>query len=180
MAAPPPRPGGLTCGPRRPLNLGMLRRIVPPATSVRLVLVSVLFAHCGPESLEGDGPRVRTERDEFGLVTCSPKTEHRTCFTHRAIIGVSMGASGAGQAVQLTTDTGYFWFFNSTNVELIVKVLNACSFSPYYWVYAGGLTDVEVTLTVRDTSTGDEQVYPSPLGTPFQPITDSSAFQTCP
>src|SRR5439155_1336360 len=34
------------------------------------------------------------------------------------------GASGAGQAVQLTGDTGYFWFFSSSNVEMVVKALN--------------------------------------------------------
>ena len=39
--------------------------------------------------------------------------------------------TGSGTAVPLTSDTGYFWFFRHTNVELVVKVLdgrpiNAC------------------------------------------------------
>lgn len=53
---------------------------------------------CGPEADLGGPPRprVRTEMDRFGLVTCSPATATRTCFTHRAILGVSMGAHGAG------------------------------------------------------------------------------------
>ena len=36
------------------------------------------------------------------------------------------GAVGLGEAVALTGDTGYFWFFNSANVEVIIKVLNGC------------------------------------------------------
>ena len=33
--------------------------------------------------------------------------------------------SGAGQAVPLTGDTGVFWFFASSNLELTVKVLRS-------------------------------------------------------
>lgn len=34
---------------------------------------------------------------------------------------------GVAQAVSLTEDTGYFWFFDPDNVELVVKTLDACS-----------------------------------------------------
>lgn len=64
------------------------------------------------------------------------------------------GAQGAGHAVELSPDTGYFWFFDANNVELVVKVLDACAFSNRYWVFAGGLTDVRVVLQVTDTLTG--------------------------
>ena len=91
------------------------------------------------------------------------------------------GGSGAGNAVELTEDTGYFWFFNSDNVEAVVKVLNGC-FAPFnsYWVFAGGLTDVQVILTVVDTQNGAVKTYFNPLGTPFAPIQDTGAFSTCP
>ena len=36
----------------------------------------------------------------------------------------SQGRSGFGTAVPLTGDTGYFWFFDSANVELVVKALD--------------------------------------------------------
>lgn len=89
------------------------------------------------------------------------------------------GNTGAGQAVTLTTDTGFFWFFASTNVEVVIKVLDACSFNQRFWVYAGGLTDVQTILTVRDTQTGRTKTYTNPLGTAFVPIQDSNAFDTC-
>jgi len=88
--------------------------------------------------------------------------------------------SGDGRAVVLTDDTGYFWFFHPDNVEVVLKVLDACSFTGRYWVFAGGLTNVEVTITVTDTQSGDFRTYHNPLLTPFQPLQDTVAFATCP
>jgi hypothetical protein len=59
-------------------------------------------------------------------------------------------------------------------------VLNACSFNAAYWTFAGGLTDVNVIMTVTDTQTGAVKTYTNPQGTAFQPIQDTSAFFTCP
>jgi hypothetical protein len=90
------------------------------------------------------------------------------------------GATGQGQAVPLTGDTGYFWFFSSGNVELIIKVLNGCGLNQRYWVFAGGLTNVHTQITVRDTRTGVVKTYDNPLGKAFQPIQDTGAFASCP
>jgi hypothetical protein len=88
--------------------------------------------------------------------------------------------SGTGQAVRLTVDTGYFSFFSPNNVEVIVKVVSGCGFNSRYWTFAGGLTDVNVVLTVTDTQTGAVRTYTNPQGVAFQPIQDTSAFATCP
>jgi hypothetical protein len=88
--------------------------------------------------------------------------------------------SGIAGAVGLTSDTGYFWFFSSTNVEAVVKVLDACSFNNRYWVFAGGLTDVRVDLKITDTKTGTIKTYSNPLGTKFAPIQDTNALAVCP
>jgi hypothetical protein len=88
--------------------------------------------------------------------------------------------TGAGQAVPLTTDTGYFWFFTPNNVEMVLKAVNGCAFNSTYWVFAGGLTDVNVVTTVTDTQTGAVKTYTNPLGTAFQPLQDTSAFPSCP
>jgi hypothetical protein len=88
--------------------------------------------------------------------------------------------SGNGTAVDLTSDTGYFWFFAASNVELVVKVLNACALNNQFWVFSGGLTNVAVTLTVTDTQTGAVRTYQNAQSTPYQPVQDTSAFATCP
>jgi hypothetical protein len=90
------------------------------------------------------------------------------------------GDAGVGKAVELTEDTGYFWFFNQSNVELVIKVLDTCNFANRFWVFAGGLTNVEVEIMVVDTQTGDFKTYTNPQRTPFQPIQDTNAFATCP
>lgn len=89
------------------------------------------------------------------------------------------GTTGQGAAVPITADTGYFWFFSPENIEVVTKVLNGCSVNDRYWVFAGGLTNVEVTLSVTDTQTGEIRTYTNPLGTPFQPLQDTSAFPAC-
>ena len=89
------------------------------------------------------------------------------------------GQSGAGNAVRLTGDTGYFWFFDPNNVEMVVKALNGCGFNSRFWVFAGGLTNVRVMTTVTDTQTGVVKTYTNPLNQAFQPLQDTAAF-TCP
>lgn len=94
----------------------------------------------------------------------------------------TQGTSGQGQAEDITTDTGYFWFFDEDNVEMVVKVLDACvpALGNRFWVFAGGLTNVEVVLRVVDSETGFTRTYTNPQSTPFQPIQDTQAFETCP
>ncbi|NJL29784.1 MAG: hypothetical protein HC897_18780 [Thermoanaerobaculia bacterium] len=92
-----------------------------------------------------------------------------------------LGETGAANAVELTDDAGYFWFFDEDNVEVIVKVLDGCfATPPRFWVFAAGLTNVEVVLEVTDTATGQVREYTNPLGKAFQPILDTGAFATCP
>jgi hypothetical protein len=102
-------------------------------------------------------------------------------FQVRAQWTASGGNTGPGQAVSMTNDTGYFWFFGADNVELVVKVLNGCALqNPSYWVFASGLTNVGVDLTVTDIQTGTTKTYHNPVNQPFVAIQDTGAFSTCP
>ena len=89
------------------------------------------------------------------------------------------GPSAPATAITLTNDTGYFWFFEPTNVEMVVKVLTGCPVNDEYWVFAGGLTNVGVDWRVTNTVTGASKNYSNAAGTPFQPVQDSAAF-ACP
>jgi CSLREA domain-containing protein len=88
-------------------------------------------------------------------------------------------ATGSGTAVTLTPDSGYFWFFDPGNVEVVVKVLNGCGVNSRYWLFAAGLTNVRVNLTVTDTRTGQTKTYTNPLGRTYVSILDTNAFNTC-
>ena len=88
---------------------------------------------------------------------------------------VSQGTSGVGNAVALTGDTGYFWFFTSNNVELVVKVVDGRAFNRRFWVFSGALSDVEYTLRVTDTVTGAVRTYTNAQGT-LSSFSDADAF----
>jgi hypothetical protein len=78
--------------------------------------------------------------------------------------------------VPLTTDTGYFWFFNDANVELVLKVLDGSAINGHYWVFYSALTNVGYTITVTDTETGEVRTYPNPPGD-FLSFGDTEAFE---
>jgi CSLREA domain-containing protein len=88
-------------------------------------------------------------------------------------------ASGQAGAVTLTSDTGYFWFFDPANVEVTVKVLNGCPVNNRFWVFLSGLTNVRVDVTVTDTQTGQIKTYTNPNGRVFRAQLDTTAFATC-
>ena len=117
-----------------------------------------------------------------GVCTAGPTTMCLSGgrFRVEATYRTPSGQSGSGQAVAITADTGYFWFFDAANIEVIVKLLNACSFANRFWVFGAGLTNVEVTLTITDTRNGTVKTYTNPQGTAFQPVQDTNAFATCP
>jgi len=89
------------------------------------------------------------------------------------------GNHGQAHAVTLTDDTGYFWFFVASNVEIVTKVLNGCPLNHRFWVFAGGLTNVNTVITVTDTRTQTSKTYTNPLNTAFLPVQDTGAF-SCP
>jgi hypothetical protein len=91
------------------------------------------------------------------------------------------GGEGQGKARPETSDSGAFWFFDPGNLELLVKVLDACAApQPRFWVFAAGLTNVGVRLRVTDTWTDAVWERESPLGKPFRPLLSTNAFDTCP
>lgn len=85
--------------------------------------------------------------------------------------------TGSGHAVELTPDSGYFWFFDASNVEAVGKVVSFCPVNGSFGFYAGGLTDVGVVMTVRDTVANQTQTFTNNRGHNFNMI--SSAFNTC-
>jgi hypothetical protein len=85
------------------------------------------------------------------------------------------GERGEGHPVALSGDTGTFWFFSPTAVELIVKVLDGRALNGRFWVFYGALSDVRYTLVVTDTATGAVRAYVNPQGH-LASSADTSAF----
>lgn len=70
--------------------------------------------------------------------------------------------SGGAIPVAISDESGLFWFFNPANVELVVKVLDGRVLNGKFWVFYGGLSDVEYWVTVRDTVGGSSRTYHNP------------------
>lgn len=79
------------------------------------------------------------------------------------------------KANQFTPNTGLFYVSDSTNIEILLKMLDACSFTPYFWLFSGGTTDQSISITAIDTKTGRVKTYGS-SGGPFKTITATDAF----
>ena len=85
------------------------------------------------------------------------------------------GGTGVGTILPQTDDTGAFWFFTDSNLELMVKVLDGRAENGKFWVFYGSLTNVAFELTVTDTATGLSKTYENPLGN-FGSAGDTDAF----
>jgi lysyl endopeptidase len=100
---------------------------------------------------------------------------------------VTSTGSGTGKVMAFngqraeSDESAFFWFFNPTNFEMGVKMVDACV-APFnrFWVFFSGLTNQGFQVTVTRMSDGLQKVYPpNPVG--FFPTTtgDTSAF-ACP
>ena len=113
---------------------------------------------------------------------CTPSSSTICLVNNRFSVRLTYDAGQGSQpmtAIKYTPDSGLFWFDNANNIEVLLKMINACSFNQKFWVYAGGTTDVGVTITVTDSQTGAVKTYNNVRGTKFLTITDGSAF-SCP
>jgi len=88
---------------------------------------------------------------------------------------------GSGQVVPLrSADSGLLWFFDADNWEMLVKVLDGCGVNGSFWVFSAATTNVDFTLRVTDTSSGEIREYHNALGQAAPAITDTEAFSCSP
>ena len=118
-----------------------------------------------PAALQGT-----CRRDETTLCFHDGRFEVRGSWT-------TAGASGAMRRADLgRRDSSALYFFVPDNLELLIKILDACETEGRYWMFYSATTDVGFELQVRDTLTGIERVYTNPLGSPAQPTFDTATF----
>lgn len=89
------------------------------------------------------------------------------------------GNTGAFQMVAGTDDSGFAWFFDEDNLELLIKVLHGCPINGHYWVFFAATTNVAFTIEVTDLESGEVRIYSNPLGVSPETTTDTTAFATC-
>ncbi|HXO42705.1 MAG TPA: hypothetical protein VN999_14730 [Thermoanaerobaculia bacterium] len=119
-------------------------------------------------------------------VSCAGDAAHACLQQGRYRIGLTWqdasGRTGVGSPVSgaVSPDSAVLWFFDPSNWEMLVKVIDGCGLNQRVWVFAAATTDVAYTLTVTDTITGNFKTYQNPAGQAAAAITDTDAFASCP
>ena len=147
----------------------------------QLTISSASVETVQPDALAGNNGRDVEITVGAGLADCPPG---RLCLAGgRFEVAVDwtnfQGETGSGTAVPGTDDSGVFWFFDASNWEMMVKVLDGCAINQHHWVLAAATTDVAYTLTVTDTTTGQIATYQNDLGTAAPATIDTNALESC-
>jgi hypothetical protein len=126
------------------------------------------------------GDTRRTLSPDLSSGTCSSSATTLCVSDNRFSVTVSwrvpsQARNGHGTSMPLSSDTGLFWFFDDSDIDLVMKVLDGTSVNGRYWVFFAGLSNVEYTITVIDLKTGSVKSYENPDGT-FASVADISAF----
>jgi len=76
------------------------------------------------------------------------------------------GGQGAGHSVPVSgsDQTGTFWFFSPSNVELLVKLIDGTALNGSFWFFSGALSDVAYQIEVNDLFTGATRTYTNAAG----------------
>lgn len=130
----------------------------------------------------GTASSIVTIHDNETLPDCEDG-DFQVCLLERFLVLIHWvrrnGESGEGRSTKLTDSAASFEFFEPGNVEVVVKMRDACALpdgNPIrnFWVFVAGLTNVRVELTMIDTTTGATRRFYNALDSPFfTPAPDS-------
>jgi hypothetical protein len=102
-------------------------------------------------------------------VLCS-STSTRACVqSGRFSLEVFVSSSAVPVATS-GSDSAVFWFYSSSNWEVLAKVLNACGINNHYWIFGAGATSTAYSLNVVDWVSGGSAGY---NGAVLCPIVDT-------
>lgn len=120
--------------------------------------------------LDGDGSRTACRDDDDSLCLLSGR------FKIEVVWRLADGRTGSGHMVPVSDNSGFVWFFDRDNVEMLVKVLDGCALSDTRWVFFAATTNVDFTVEVTDTVTGITKEYKNPGGNAAAPVQDTFTF----
>jgi len=74
------------------------------------------------------------------------------------------GETGVGHVVPSATsdNTAIFYYFDTGNWELLLKVLDGCAINDHFWVFGGAATNVKYQIKVTDLVTDEVWIYDNP------------------
>ena len=90
------------------------------------------------------------------------------------------GAPVRGRATGFGSSSADFWFFDESNREIFLKVIDACELTENFWVFWSALSNISYSVVVVDTLTGQRLVYENPSGYVAPSVLDANTdFRWC-
>lgn len=139
----------------------------------------------GPEEQQPDGVEGAPQPVlPIGGIICIPGNELLIGARFAVAVTVQdlVGNVFVAGSCRMTNLAGYFFFFDPTNVEIPVKMLNGCGGAapPTHWIFFAGLTNFGVRITFFDLFTGISLTYTNPVGQTMPPVIDQQTPFPCP
>jgi hypothetical protein len=111
--------------------------------------------------------------------------EQQVWLHNRFVVAVDQisnhSGDGIGTPVRFgSNDSAFFWFYNDTNFEVQIKVLNACPFASHWWVFIATTSNQAHRIRVGDSTTTQVQTYFRTLGPPAPAVNDIITVFPCP
>jgi hypothetical protein len=107
----------------------------------------------------------------YNAVACASTPQELRLFAQHDATGNVQAFRVRPPEAQLE-DSGLFWFFDTSNIEMLVKVLEATPITNRYWVFAAATTDISIDVKQVDMKVAR---YTSPTSSPMAPATAVSA-----
>lgn len=177
-AGSPATPAHFNCKSERTAGLEFCDVAAPAPGTWHLLANRV--AGAGPFQLTatlfaGGGTTGACVRDAATACLQSGRFEVQVDWETDAGDGAAQVMSFGGQRTE-NDESVFWWFFNPSNFEMGVKVLNGCGVNGKYWVFLSGLTNQGWTAHVRDTRTGAVKTYSNDVGDLSETFGDTAAF----
>ena len=120
------------------------------------------------------------------ISSCGSSTVSALCLQGKFAIDATWrtgppgtGVTGNASVAVDGLGSGIFWFFDASNWEVMVKVIDACALTNTWWVFSAATTNVYYQMNVTDVQSGQTKIYFNYPGPPAPAVTDTAAFP-CP
>lgn len=148
----------------------------PPLSSVRRDQVGIFITEQTPVTSCTPSDTVMCIDDEPG--------DHRYKVTASFHTVQGGGVSGDGQEIPLAPlgidHGGTFWFFDPTNPEVLIKLVDGCTVNGRWWVFLSAGTNVGFSVTITDTLFGGgTKTYTNADLHAAVPVQDTKALGGC-
>jgi hypothetical protein len=87
------------------------------------------------------------------------------------------GSAGVGQVDPWpTSNSGNFYYFDPSLLELQIKAIDGCGFNQHWWLFSSATSNLGYEVTVTDTATGQVKRHNNPVGQAATATLDTEAF----